>query len=83
MRRVLNEEPATISAGDVIQFLERHERHESAALVRSLSSAAQRDAQLYAALYRDYQAMYERLQRYEPKETHEPCTGVPPPESSD
>ena len=83
MSRVHNQEPACISAGDVIQFLERHERHESAALVRSLSLAAQRDAALYSALYRDYQVVYERLQKYEPRQTHTPCTGVPPPESSD
>jgi len=78
-----DQEPDCVSVGDVIQFLERHERHDSAALVRSLSAAAQRDAKLYAALYGDYQKLYERLQQYEPKQIHEPCTGVPPAESSD
>jgi hypothetical protein len=82
-RRFVEREPDCVSVGDVVQFLERHERHDSVALVRGLAAAAERDAKLYAALYRDYQTLYERLLKYEPRQTHEPCTGVPPPESSD
>ena len=82
-RRGRETEPACVSACDVIKFLERHERHELAGLVRGMATAAQRDAQLYADVYRDDQRVCARLQAYEPRPAHESCTGVPPPESSD
>lgn len=82
-RRSASNEPASVSAGDVIRFLERHDREDLAGLVRGMAQAAQRDAQLYADVYRDYQRVSERLRKYEPRETHEQCTGVPPAESSD
>lgn len=83
MRRRYEPEPECVSAGDVIQFLERHERHDLAGIVVGMARAAQRDAQLYADVYRDYQRVHERLEKYEPRQKYEPRTGVPPPESSD
>lgn len=82
-KRYVEREPQHVSAADVIEFLERHERHESVSVVRGLVESVKRDKLLYDSLYRDYQVVYERLQKYEPRQTYTPCTGVPPPESSD
>jgi hypothetical protein len=77
-------EPCTIDAGIVADFLERSRRPRMASFVRELADARAPVYQLLALHERQVHELSARLERYEPRgQKYEPCTGVPPPESSD
>jgi hypothetical protein len=51
--------------------------------VRDLAKPVARAAEMYELMRRQCEDLAKRLARYEKPQQYEPCTGVPPPESSD
>ena len=76
-------EPCTIDADVVATFLERNRRPRMAEYVRDLAKPVARAAEMYELMRRQCEDLAKRLATYETPQTYEPCTGVPPPESSD
>ena len=83
MRSRLPEEPLTITATTIAEFLERYGQVESARMVRSMAKAGEEAWRREQDAAKRYEALYERLCKYEPEQPRAERNFKPPPEASD
>jgi hypothetical protein len=77
------EEPLTITATTIAEFLERYGQVESARMVRSMAKASEEAWRREQDAAERYRALYERLCKYEPPAPRVERNCTPPPEASD
>lgn len=77
------DEPLTIDAGVVADYLGRMRKPQMASFVRHLNSRVTEANQTEMRLRKQCQELFQRLQRYEPRDTTPVHCPTPPPEASD